>query len=619
MATKDKKQRHAKKRKEVQRRKKAVRFSLPDLLRKEPLLLEALNYRHPLVSCLINKDWDQGMMATIFIFRRASTGLVLSCFHVDLAGIGLKDAWGNYGLTGTDLEEIKSRGAEKGPPLIPCDLSLATTIVYGGIAWAEKWGFTLPKEYKIWLRLLEPVDKTGIDLSLFGKDGEPLLIVNEDELDSFAGEYLYPKILKAKLEAGKDGLPRETLALMGDIKSALITFSRRPEFNEEMEAALKREFGKPKRPDSNDEWVNFQDWFILQHQLEDGKTIAGQFVEHYKNSMSKDVRELILGWGNVIESFFDVKGRKGSGLHMKNLINEREYEVFPTASMTDFEIKPGDFLFARIVPAKGFHIFSGSVAIFEWDGSDDHRAAIYKSAMDFQMKHPSMAFKDNEEKLQKSYESVRRHYEDFVHHFGSDEVFGTGTEILHKYQGFFDYLSFEKKDPESNDQPVAVAFEKKTGKPYQRITVKLPEPVLNSRDVGMLCDPVEGLSFLIDYQRFVDVFNYPDRYLGKRETEEIVMGYIESDSISDTPFRRMAKRLPHNFTRVMTYYQNQKDLSSSRIDDLMREFKPDSFKKLPGIVSILDAEMARLARSAKEETGSAVSRFKNFFKKKGKT
>lgn len=57
----------------------------------------------------------------------------------------------------------------------------------------------------------------------------------------------------------------------------------------------------------------------------------------------------------------------------------------------------------------------------------------------------------------------------------------------------------------------------------------------------------------------------------------------------------------------------------SRIDDLMREFKPDSFKKLPGIVSILDAEMARLARSAKEETGSAVSRFKNFFKKKGKT
>jgi len=135
----------------------------------------------------------------------------------------------------------------------------------------------------------------------------------------------------------------------------------------------------------------------------------------------------------------------------------------------------------------------------------------------------------------------------------------------------------------------------------------------------MLCDPVEGLSFLIDYQRFVDIFTYPDRYLGKRETEEIVMGYLESDSISDTPFRRMAKRLPHNFTRVMTYYQNQKALSSSRIDDLMREFKPESFKKLPGIVTILDAEMARLARSAREEPNSVASRFKGLFKRKEET
>lgn len=333
-------------------------------------------------------------------------------------------------------------------------------------------------------------------------------------------------------------------------------------------------------------------------------------------TMSKDVRELILGWRDVIEGFFEVKGRTGSSLYLKNLINEREYEAFPTASMVDFKIKTGDFLFARIVPAKGFYIFSGSVAIFEWDGSEDQRATMYKSAMDLQMQHPGMAFTDNEEKLQKSYESVRRQYEDFVHHFGPDEVFGTGKEILHKYQGLFDYLVFEKKDPKSG-QPVASAFERKTGKPYQPLTVKLPEPVLNSQDAGMLCDPVEGLSFLIDYQRFIDVFKYPDRYLGKRETEEIVMGYLESGSISDVPFRRVAKRFPDNFSRVMAYYLDQEDFSSSQIDDLMWEFKPDSFNKLPGIVTILDAEMARLARSAREEPSSVVSRFKALFKGKG--
>jgi len=179
------------------------------------------------------------------------------------------------------------------------------------------------------------------------------------------------------------------------------------------------------------------------------------------------------------------------------------------------------------------------------------------------------------------------------------------------------YLSFEKKDPESGNQPVAAAFERKTGRPYQRIIVKLPEPVLNSRDVGMLCDPVEGLSFLIDYQRFVEVFTYPDRYLGKRETEEVVMSYLESGSISDTPFRRMAKRFPYNFSRLMAYYLDHQGFASSRIDDLMREFKPESFKKLPGIVTILDAEMTQLARSDRENPSSIVSRFKSFFKKKG--
>jgi hypothetical protein len=616
MTKRDKKQRRAKKRKEIHRHRKARRLSLPDLLRKEPLLHEALNYRHPLTSCLINKDWDQGRMANIFIFRQASTGLVLSCFHVDLAGIGLKDAWGNYGLTEADMEKIKSGAAEEGPPLTSCDLSLANTIVYGGIAWAEKWGFKLPRDYKIWLRLLEPVGQTEIDLGLFGKDGKPLLILDEDELDNFAGEYFYPKILKAQLEAEKDGIPGKTLSLMGDIKSALITFSRRPEFREELEAALKKQFGKPRRPASEDEWVTFQDWFILQYKLEGGETIAGRFVEYYDNLMSEDVRELILGWADVIEGLFEVKSGTTSSLCVKNLINEREYKVFPTASMVDFEIKSGDFLFARIVPAKAFHLFSGAVTIIEWDRSEGQRAKMYKSAMDLQMHHPSMAFKDHDEKLQKSLESARREYEDFVHYFGADEILGAGKDILHKYQGFFDYLIFEKKGPESG-QSLALAFEKKTGKPYQSLTVKLPEPVLNSQDVGMLCDPVEGISFLIDYRHFIDVFKYPDRYLGKRETEEVVMGYLESDSISDIPFRRVAKRFPHNFSLVMAYYLDQEDFSSSQIDDLIMEYKPESFNKLPGIVTILDAEMARLARSAKEEPSSVVSRFKNFFKRKG--
>jgi len=300
---------------------------------------------------------------------------------------------------------------------------------------------------------------------------------------------------------------------------------------------------------------------------------------------------------------------------MKNLVNEREYEVFPTVSMVNFETKHGDFLLARIVPAKGFHIFSGSAMAVEWDGSEGQRASVYKAALDFQMNHQGLAFKDNEEKLQKSLESARRQYEDFVNYFGSDEIFGAGKDILHKYQGFFDYLVFEKKDPESG-QPIALAYERKTGRPYHSLKANLPDPVLRSQDVGMLCDPVDGVSFLIDYRQFIDIFQYPEQYLGKKEAEDLVLGYLESDSISDVPFRRAAKKFPHNFNQVIAYYRDQEGFFSDQIDDLMSEFKPNSLNKLPGIVIILDSEMARLARSAKEESDSVVSGLKGFFKRR---
>ena len=227
MAKKSEKQRRAKKKKNINKRHKAKKLALPRLLRKEPLLNEALDHRHPLVSCLINEGWDEGRMANILIVREAPTGLVLSAFLVDLAGLGLKDTWGNYGLNNADIQRTKSKAASSGTRMIPCNLSLASSIVYGGIAWAKKWRFKLPPEYKIWLRLLEPVDQKEIDLELFGENGKPFLILDEDELNIFDDEVFDHQILQTNLETEKDGLSGKILTRIGDIKAALINFSRR--------------------------------------------------------------------------------------------------------------------------------------------------------------------------------------------------------------------------------------------------------------------------------------------------------------------------------------------------------------------------------------------------------
>ena len=613
MAKKTKQQKHTQKRKKMRKSQKARRQVLPKILRQDPLLREALNFQHPLKECLINQDWKAEKTATVFIIREGPTGFVFTCFLVDLAGFGLKDAWGDYGLTQNDIEELKSKAAEEEHPLISCDPTLAETIVYTGIEWAHKWKFKLPREYKIWLRLLAPCDPSKIDLDLCGENGKPLLILDEDDLDLLGEQALDTKILQKRIPIEKDGLSQATRALIGDIKGALIGYSRRFEFTEDFGAALQARFGKRRRPEAEDEWFAFQDWFVLQCRLESGGTVIERFIEEHQNIISDDVRQLVVGWEQVIEGLFEIKDIAGSCWRMKNLINEREYRVYPTVDMDGFRVNAGDFFAARIVPAQGFHIFSGAASLIESDGSDERRAAVYQTAAEIQMEHPERAFQDNQEKLQKSLQATREQYEDFVKYFGSDEVFGTGKEIMQNYQNFFDYRIYEKKNPDTGLTP-AQSYADDTGKVYQPPQVQLPKNIIRSPDVGMLCDPVEGISFLIDYRKFIDVFEYPEQQLGRGDAEDLVLSYLESDTISDVPFRRVAQKFADNFKQVISYYGNQEEFLSCRIDDLMLEFKPDTFDKLPGIVVILDNEAANLSKKPLKKEASKLDRFKRFFK-----
>ncbi|MEJ2164793.1 MAG: hypothetical protein P8X90_04630 [Desulfobacterales bacterium] len=613
MAKKDKKQKHAKKRKEARKRQKAKLQSQPKLLRKDPALKEALDHRYPLVTCLINKDWQESKFANVYIIRDAPSGLVLSTFLIDIAGIGLKDAIGDYGLTAMEVEEIQEQSAANDNPLISCDLGLIADLVYGAIIWAQKWKFKLPKDYAVWLKLLPPVDQNDIRLDRFGEDGKPALYLDEDDLDQVIDKKFDPQILKQNLAVYEDSLPPETLDRIGNIKSTLIAFSQRSEFIEAFEAAAKDRFGE-KNPESEFEWINFQDWFVLQHKLDDGKTVAQRFIENYKNYLSKDVHLLLQEWETVIEGLFEIKECNHDKARMKNLINEREYTVYATSSQSKVDLRAGYFVTARIVPAMGFHVFSGAASVSQADGSLQQRAAMYKTALELQMENPAKAFHDNVEKLQKSRDQVREQYEDFVNQFGADEVFGNGREILSQYQSFFDYQVFQKVNPDTGLTPAAF-YEKDTGETFKPPIAQLPEDVLESEDVGMLCDPEEGLSFLIQYRQFLGIFENPAAYLGRFEAEDLVMEYLESESVSDIPFRKAAQRFPDNFKTVLEYLGDHHGIESVEIDDLMREFKPHTVNKLPTTVAILDSEMTRLAKLADKKTGSEPGRLTKLWQK----
>jgi len=600
-------EKQTKKKEQKLKKQRTRRATMPAILRRDPLLAESLRYHLPLHSCLINKNWQSMKMVAIFVVREAQAGLVMVTFFIDLTGFGLKEVWGDYGLTPSDIDTIKSKSVEDDLPLESCDLPFASSIIYGGVEWAKKWGVKLPKDYKVWMRILEPLDADSIDLDLFGVDGKPLFLVDDEE-DLLFGEFeIDLNLLKDPIKIGENGPSKKQLERIGDIKGALIRFSTNPEFNEEFNDAKSEYSGEAKhlKDMKAADNITFLDWYALEWESEWGDTFPDRFVASHGDLMSRDVREMILGWRDVIDGIFEIKGKRPDGYYMKNLVNEREYTVYSTASMEDapsFEI--GDFMGARIVPVQDFHTFSGIVAKMPCDGSDKARGDIYRIVIETQTLYPRKAFKDNEEKLKKSIELVRRDYDEFVGYFGSDELIGSGREMAQRHQDFLRYTVFDKKDPQTGLSS-AEKYEREQGKAYQLPRINYPGTLLKQSDVGMLFDPLEGVTFLEEWSLFVDIFRNPDVHISSwiknRKVKDVIEGYLESDSISDIPFRKMAKRFPDNFARVIRYVLNWEEFSVDMIDDLMRYYKPETFDKLPAHVAVLDSEIMKFAYSKGDE------------------
>jgi len=417
-------------------------------------------------------------------------------------------------------------------------------------------------------------------------------MVPEDDFDIIMDERFDQDILENPILVSGEGPSKDTLNRLGSIKATLVDFAMSPEFKDDLDNESKDRFGRKKKLKKKGEWINFLDWFILECELTSGDRIVDRFLETYQDDINPDIYKLVEGWKKVIEGLFEVKEIVENGYFVKNLINEREYKVYSThVSGPLADVHRGDFLIGRIVPALGFHIFSGAHSPVPLDGKARVRDEMYQIAAIMQTEHPERALADNPEKLQKSREAVRKMYTDFVSYFGKDEVFGTGKEIRQYYKDFFDFQIFEMRDPDTG-KTRAEEFEKRTGKRYKPPKQKFPRELLRNKDVAMLCDPVESLIFLEEYGLFLKIFTDPDKHLGTSYAADVIMGYLESDTISDVPFRRAAQRFPDNFKKVINYFAEQEDFVADNLEDLIQAFKPESYEKIPSIVVVMDKGIA---------------------------
>src|SRR4051794_13170441 len=107
----------------------------------------------------------------------------------------------------------------------------------------------------------------------------------------------------------------DLISRAADLKGELVGFAQSPRFRKWVDIALLDAADDLGYLDEGG-MVHAIDRFALQHRLPDGRTVVEQFVARRRPPLADDERELVLGWRDVVEGCFEVRGGDGEAVEL---------------------------------------------------------------------------------------------------------------------------------------------------------------------------------------------------------------------------------------------------------------------------------------------------------------
>jgi len=350
----------------------------------------------------------------------------------------------------------------------------------------------------------------------------------------------------------------------GDIRKMLVDYfqnvllKKDDTLKEVFFKAVREEYGDPVVIiKSEDEFHEFTDNFVYSYRFTDDLTVLDRFVSETSNLSEKE-KAIVLRWKDPVGGLFQVKRALPDGFVAENLINEVDYTIKPTRIPKKFELLaiPGAFFRAKIIPVSDKeYIFSGVQEFL-----DIPEKEIFKIAGSFQMKHPGLAFRDNEEKIRRGFELQEEDRKLFIEYFGSDEVLTEGRKLPELMAGFMDYRlsKIEKPLPEG----------------YKPPKMDFPKGLLKSKDVGIVFHELSGQHYLVNYGIILNVFQSPDEVKIQRYKRDILT-YLEDQTISPYVLKKLFFKFPQNAEAIIRRILDRPEFCLEKdFDSLMDEFKP---------------------------------------------
>jgi hypothetical protein len=362
-----------------------------------------------------------------------------------------------------------------------------------------------------------------------------------------------------------------------ELKGELMTFSARAPYSDAFHRILREKGvmrGDVVMLDGEGEFGTLLDSFLLQHRLSDGRTLVEHFLDARPDITGAD-RELLLGWLNVVEGLFEVKGRDGEALVLFNLIDELTYRARSNMGPAAFAGMPRrSFLFTRLLPVGDEWLFSGYQTVLPASA----RREVARMAAESSLEMSSLVFR-NPELVEKGWELQRDDRADFIEFFGADFFIAPGCDLTERIRAFRAFQQARAVERAGRADRV--------GETASAVPDFEPPPeMLASECVGVIYDEVEGLNFLTEFGRFAEAFDEPDR-VTRKPHGTVVRGYLEDTGMSPLPFRWVAARDPEKASRVFRILLKRRDFSwESDGEALLRQRKPSYFDRppLPSVV-----------------------------------
>ncbi len=374
-----------------------------------------------------------------------------------------------------------------------------------------------------------------------------------------------------------------------DLKGELVAFAQSPRFRKWLDVLLR---------DSADDLgyldegmaVHAMDRFALQHRLPDGRTVVERFVAQRRPPLSDDERELVLGWGDVVEGCFEVRGGDGEAVELHNLLDDLVYRVHSNMGPPALApLRPGTFAVCRNVPlrrATDDWLISGHISIY----AASARRRLAQVAVEHVTANPAL-LRRNPALFERSWEVQAEQRAVFIAQVGADLVVLPPLEAQETLR-------------EHHRRIRSQAVARLKGKAVRRARTagrlpedagRLPEELLDADSVALVYDEIEGLGYYRDFGRLDALFADPPQARDRADLAQL-RAYLDDESVPPLVIRRLVERHLGGADQIFRTLLRKPGFTWSRDGEkLLRREKKSYFDREPvPSVSIIGQRLVEL-------------------------